>query len=173
MLQLMRATALALAFCCTSAIAAPADVTQAITLSGAVEHKLVLKVDDLRQLPLQHVARLVLTGKDGATKGELVNVTGVLLRDLLNKAVLVAPGHNDAKRLFIVATASDGYQAVFSWGEIFNSPLGDGVLVFFEVDGKPLGDDQGRIAMISSKDTNTGPRHVKWLAGIAVRKVTD
>lgn len=173
MLQLMRAAAVALVFCCAAASAAPSDVTQAITLSGAVEHKLVLKVDDLRQLPLQHVARLVLTGKDGAPKGELSNVTGVLLRDLLDKAVLAAPGHNDAKRLFIVATASDSYQALFSWGEIFNSPAGDGVLVFFELDGKPLGDDQGRIAMISSKDTRTGPRHVKWLRSIDVRKVAD
>ena len=39
--------------------------------------------------------------------------------------------------------------------------------------GQPLADDEGRIAMVSTKDTRTGPRHVKWLQGIEVRKIVD
>ena len=38
---------------------------------------------------------------------------------------------------------------------------------------QPLGDDEGRIAMVSSKDTRTGPRHVKWLQDIEVKKIAD
>ncbi|MBK7252189.1 MAG: hypothetical protein IPI06_15355 [Gammaproteobacteria bacterium] len=75
--------------------------------------------------------------------------------------------------MVVVATASDGYKAVFSWSELFNSPVGEGVLVFFEKDGMPLADDEGRIALISAKDLRTGPRHVKWLQGIEVRKIAD
>jgi hypothetical protein len=37
----------------------------------------------------------------------------------------------------------------------------------------PLGDQEGRIALISAKDTQTGPRHVNWLNGIEVRKIVD
>ena len=73
----------------------------------------------------------------------------------------------------IIATASDGYKVVFSWSEVFNSPLGEGVIVFFEKDGVPLADDEGRIAMVSTKDIRTGPRHVKWLQAIEVRKIAE
>ena len=47
------------------------------------------------------------------------------------------------------------------------------MIVFYERDGLPLKDDEGRIAMVSAKDTRTGPRHVKWLNGIEVRKIVD
>ncbi|WP_242404484.1 molybdopterin-dependent oxidoreductase [Janthinobacterium agaricidamnosum] len=155
------------------AVPDPAYVTQSITVSGQVEQGLTLTVQDLRQFPARQVTDVPSAGKGGADMGKSRHFKGVLLRDILDQAKLAAPTHNDAKKLYIVATASDGYQAVFSWGEIFNAPLGDGVLVLYEQDGKPLDDGEGKIAMISSKDTRTGPRHVKWLKSISVRKVAD
>jgi hypothetical protein len=97
----------------------------------------------------------------------------VRLTDILEKAEILTLGHNDVKKMAIIATASDGYKVVFSWSEIFNSPVGEGVMVFFEKNGLPLADDEGRIALVSSKDTRTGPRHVKWLQDIEVRKIVD
>jgi hypothetical protein len=105
--------------------------------------------------------------------GKIESLSGVLLRDILEQAKVVAPGHNDVKKMIIVATASDDYKVVFSWTEVFNSPVGEGVIVFFERNGRPLADDEGHIAMISTKDLRTGPRHVKWLSGIEVRKIAD
>lgn len=155
----------------------PADpskyVTERVSVTGAVQHALTLKVDDLRKFPPQQVGEMPLICQSGANMGKLENFKGVLLRDILNKAELVSREHNDFKKLVIIATASDGYKAVFSWNELFNSKLGDGVLVFFEKDGKLLGDDEGRIAMVSSQDTRTGPRHVKWLQSIEVRRITE
>jgi hypothetical protein len=51
--------------------------------------------------------------------------------------------------------------------------IGTGVIVFFERDGQALGDDEGHIAMISSMDTRTGPRRMKWLQSIDVRKIVE
>ena len=62
---------------------------------------------------------------------------------------------------------------VESSGIEFNSPIGEGVLVFFEKDGAALNDFEGRIAMVSSKDTRTGPRHVRWLKQIDVVRIAD
>jgi len=153
-------------------VADPSDhVTESITVSGAVEHALTLSVDDLRTFPPQQVRELPLVRQSGADAGKLENFKGVLLRDILEKAAVVSHDHNDVKKTIVIATASDGYKVVFSWSELFNSPVGAGVIVFFEKDGKPLADDEGRIAMISTKDIRTGPRHVKWLQGIEVRKV--
>lgn len=148
-------------------------VTTELRVTGAVKTPLVLGVDALRKLSMQHVGKLPLVCQTGAEVGSLDNLGGVLLRDVLEQAVLDAPGHNDAKKMVIVATASDGYRVVFSWGEVFNSALGEGIVVVFEKDGRPLGDDSGRIALVSTQDTRTGPRHVKWLRDIEVRRLDD
>lgn len=148
-------------------------VTTSVTVSGAIETPLTLTVDDLRKFPPQQIGELPLVCQTGANVGKLENLKGVLLRDILEKAVVKVVGHNDAKKMAIIASASDDYRVVFSWSEVFNSSIGEGVIVFFEKDGSPLTDDEGRIAMISTKDTRTGPRHVKWLNNIEVRKIVD
>lgn len=147
--------------------------TREVAISGSVEHPRVLDVDALRKFPPQKVALVPLVCQTGANVGKLENFKGVRLRDLLEDAVIEAPGHNDVKTMVIIAGASDGYRVVFSWSEVFNSPVGDGVLVFFEKDGLPLDDAEGRIAMISANDIRTGPRHVKWLNSIEVVKIVD
>lgn len=146
-------------------------VTQNISITGAVEHRLKLGVDDLRKFPPQQVGELPMVCQTGANVGQLENLKGVLLRDILEQAKVVSKEHNDVKKTIIIATASDGYKVVFSWSEVFNSPVGDGVMVFFEKDGQSLADDEGRIAMVSTKDIRSGPRHVKWLKDIEVRKI--
>lgn len=148
-------------------------VTTSITVTGAVEQKLQLTVEDLRGFPPQQVGELPMICQTGANVGKLENLKGVRLRDILEKAVITAPGHNDVKKMAIIASASDGYRVVFSWSEVYNTPIGDGILVFFEKDGVPLAEDEGRIAMVSAQDIRTGPRHVKWLQGIEVRKIVD
>jgi hypothetical protein len=68
----------------------------------------------------------------------------------------------------VLATASDGYEAVFSWAELFISPVGDSVFVVYERDGAPLADDEGRIALIVTTDQRP-VRHVKWLQTLTLR----
>jgi len=148
-------------------------VTESITVSGAVEHKLKLGVDDLKAFPPSQVSDTPLVCQSGAKVGQLENIKGVLLRDVLEKAVVVSKNHNDVKKTVVIAKASDGYKVVFSWSELFNSPLGEGVIVFFEKDGQALDDDEGRIALVSTQDIRTGPRHVKWLKGVEVKKIVD
>lgn len=148
-------------------------VTDSVTVSGIVEHELKLGVDDLRKFPPQKIGEVQMVCQSGANLGSLENLKGVLLRDILEKAAIVSRSHNDVKKMAIIATASDDYKVVFSWNEVFNSPIGDGIVVFFEKNGLPLASDEGRIAMVSSKDIRTGPRHVKWLKSIEVRKIVD
>jgi DMSO/TMAO reductase YedYZ molybdopterin-dependent catalytic subunit len=148
-------------------------VTTSVSVKGAVEHPLTLSVDDLRKLSPMAMGNVPLICQSGANMGKLEHFKGVTLREILDKAVVVAPGHNDTKKMIIIAGASDGYKVVYSWTEVFNSPVGEGVMVFYEKDGQPLGDDEGRIAMVSTKDLRTGPRHVKWLQSIEVRQLSD
>ena len=100
-----------------------------------------------------------------------VKYRGVLLRDLLNAAAFQEKERHDFRKTLIVATARDGYVALFSWGELFNSKLGEQVLVITDIDGKPLPDAEGPCALRSLGDLRPGPRHVKWLKQIEVVRV--
>ncbi len=148
-------------------------VTTSISVSGVVEHKLSLSIDDLKQFPANKISEIQIVPQHGPNEGKPTKMKGVLLRDILDKAAVISHHHNDVKKMAIIAIASDDYKVVFSWSEVFNSPVGDGVMVFFEKDGQPLADDEGRIALISTKDIRTGPRHVKWLKEIGVRRIVE
>lgn len=139
---------------------------------GNVEKVLSLSVTDLRRFPVQRVedTRVVSGAGKNAVKRRFA---GCRLRDVLDAARLTGPARFDLRRTIVVATASDGYKAVFSWGELYNTAVGDGVLVVYERDGAPLADDEGRIALVSTGDQRPGPRHVKWLATIDVIRVAD
>lgn len=152
---------------------ASSRVTERLQVHGAVMRDLDLGLAELRAFPPQQLAELPLICQSGAHVGQLENFRGVRLRDVLEKAQSEAPAHNDVKKMVVIATASDGYAVVFSWSELFNSEIGEGVMVLFEKDGLPIPDDRGRIALVSSKDLRAGPRSVKWLQSIEVRKVVE
>jgi len=94
---------------------------------------------------------------------------GVLLRDLIVKAGLRAKCEGDFKRTVFLAIAHDGYAVTFSWHELFNTPVGDRVLIACECGGQPLGEDQGAPILFSGADIFPAPRHVKGLASIVTR----
>ena len=146
-------------------------VTQALTIGGRVKLSLTLSPEALKAFPIQTPSEIAVKGRKGETLRVLKGYSGVRLIDLLDKATLVAADPNDLKKTIVVAIASDDYKAVFSWNELYNTSVGEGVLVLYAKEGKPLGDDEGRIALISINDIGTGPRHVRWLKDIQVRKI--
>ena len=160
-----------------AAWAAPAaardNMSHALAVTGMVETPLTLTLADLRKLPPASGGEIAVTRHNGDKAETITSYKGVRLRDILDKAVLDAPGHNDVKKIAIIASATDGYAVVFSWGELYNSPAGESIIVYYEKNGKALDDNDGEIALISAQDIRTGPRHVKWLNGIEVRKLVE
>lgn len=172
MLRLLRCTLFAALFATAAAIAGD-QMSHSLAVTGMVENPLALSLADLRQLPAAAGGKLDVTRHNGDKAETITSYRGVRLRDIIDRAVLDAPGHNDVKKLAIIATATDGYAVVFSWGELYNSPAGEAVVVYFEKNGKALDENDGEIALISARDIRTGPRHVKWLKAIEVRKLAD
>ena len=161
----------------TSALAqTPAQAPAKLLVGGNVENKLALSIGDLQRFTVQRVedVRQIRMGDASSKEGEQTRrYTGVLLRDVITAAKPVEKERHDLRRSIIVVTATDGYQAVFSWAELFLSPIGDGALVFFERDGAPLPASEGPLALLSLRDTQPGPRHVKWLDKIEIRRISD
>jgi len=151
-------------------------VTTALTVKGSVEREVTFSIEDLKSLPKLQVdeTRTVHDPSQPAAPTETTrHYVGCLLHDVLERAKPVEKGRFGFRRSVVIATASDGYRAVFSWAELYLTPIGDGVLVVYERDGAPLGDDEGKIALISFMDTRPGPRHVKWLQSIELRTLND
>ena len=158
--------------CAAAAQAAAQNVTTELEVVGEVNASLRLTVDGLRAIAA-HSARDLPAAAAGALAEPYREYTGVLLTEVLDKAGLRSERKDDWRRLYVVASASDGYKAVFSWGELFNSRIGRGVLVVFERKGKPIDDSEGRIALVSTEDDRIGPRHVKRLKSVEVRRIAD
>lgn len=142
-----------------------------VAIGGAVTQPLTLDAAALRQFPADQIVDLRLPGRDAGAPPSVLR--GVRLRAVLERAQVKTADHNTVKKLAVIASASDGYKVVFSWSELFNSELGDSVLVLFERDGKPLAPAEGPLALISGKDIRTGPRHVKWLQTVEVRQIVE
>jgi DMSO/TMAO reductase YedYZ molybdopterin-dependent catalytic subunit len=152
------------------------QVTTTLTVKGSVEREITLTIDDLKHLPVQRVddVRSMRDAAGAAPSSETTrHYVGCLLRDVLEHAKPVEKRRLDFRKSVVIATASDGYRAVFSWAELYLSPGGDGVLVVYDRDGAPLTDDEGKIALVSLKDTRPGPRHVKWLQSIELRVLAE
>jgi len=139
------------------ALPALAQISTQVRVGGEVQHQLTLGVEDLRRRPSVQER----------------GYGGVRLVDLLREADIRQDARHALRRTYVVATATDGFQAVFSWGELFNTPIGHGVIVAFERDGAPLRDGEGLITLVSLADERPGTRHVKWLARLEVRRVPD
>jgi hypothetical protein len=101
---------------------------------------------------------------DGAHGGER-RMRGVALCTLIEEAEPAFEQRTDFKRVTVVAESRDGYRALFSWNELFNTSVGEGVLVAWP-DGQP----RGPIALLSLHDRATGPRYVQGLAAVTLHK---
>jgi len=152
---------------------AAAQQMATLKISGEVASELTLTIDDLKKLSQRHIDDLRSIEQDGRREEQARKYVGVLLKDVLDRAKLVETQPRGLRRSVVIATARDGYKAIFSWAELYLSPVGDGALVAYERDGAPLLDDEGPLALVSLKDTRPGPRHVKWLQSIEVRLVAD
>lgn len=160
-------SAAALFAICTLATAQPS--TQ-VTVSGTLHQTFTVDVATLAAAPAADIGSFLQT-RSGEGVETRSTVRGVKLRSLIERAGLAVEGRDGWKTLVVVATATDGYRAVFSWPEIANTSVGDGVLVLFERDGQPLPVREGAIALMSTTDRMLGARHVRNLASIEVRSL--
>ena len=92
-----------------------------------------------------------------------------MLKELIAAAGLRNASPGDLKRTVFIASAHDGYAVTFSWNELFNTPVGERVLVAYECGGCPLSPDDGGPILYSGYDIFPAPRHVKRLAQIDIR----
>jgi molybdate transport system substrate-binding protein len=146
-------------------IALPTD--GALHVAGQVLNPLKLSVADLQN---NYAAQTVKVTYLSGTQSVSASFTGVYLRDLLDTAELnYNPDvKNDTLSLFIVATGSDKYQAIVTYGDIDPNFGNQPVMVAYAQDGKPLTDtDPFRLVVPGDQH---GGRYVSNLVSLEVRR---
>ena len=134
---------------------------------GAVEH---------RCGPRQpwHMTRLtqqqMVSSNTGSESNHSTVYEGVLLREVLSQAGFGAATDRGARVGVVEAVATDGYRSVFSWGELFNSTAGEHALIITTQDGRTLNTAAGPLALRALADLRPGPRHVRNLCALVVRR---
>jgi DMSO/TMAO reductase YedYZ molybdopterin-dependent catalytic subunit len=157
-------------FRATPAAAQPAAETFAVT--GLVDQPLTLTVADLRALgpPVETVA---VTYLDLGIE-ERYEFTGVRLHDLLDAAgIVLEPDKYERLTLrtrYVVVTAKDAYQVVFSGGELDPTLGNRPILVAWERDGRPLEDEFGPVQVVVPGDLH-GDRYIWGVVGVELRGI--
>lgn len=135
---------------------------------GRVEKEREYLLPELLEMDTFETGEMLHACGSGDPKGRIGKCRGILLTDIINGAEVVTKEHNDTKKMYVVATAEDGYCTVFSWQELFNTVVGEGVMVILEKEGKKIYEQRGGVDLFSSGDFLTGPRYVKKLAAIKI-----
>jgi DMSO/TMAO reductase YedYZ molybdopterin-dependent catalytic subunit len=131
----------------------------------ASKKQLVLKPADLKALHATHIPAAVMIGECEGFHG-IHDLDGMPLATLLKK-FLTIPDPAPYNR-YVLITSDDGYCATYSFGELFNSRLGDQIVIATIKDGKPLSPTDGFAMSVTGEDS-TGGRSVKRIKRIEVR----
>ena len=142
-----------------------------VAVQGWVRQPLTLDSADLARLDPPTLADFVVVCTFDGAHGDARRVRGVPLRALVMAADPAFEQRTDFKRVALVAHSTDGYRALFSWGGVFNSLVGDGVIVGWDCAEAPLPEASGSFVLVSLYDRATGPRFVQRLASIEVLKL--
>jgi DMSO/TMAO reductase YedYZ molybdopterin-dependent catalytic subunit len=163
----MRAQSIAICFSFLIFVVATLQGPQSvpsISVSGSVTTPLTLTAESLAQMP-----RATATVSSG---GIDTQYEGVWLHEILKKAGLPAGEGLRGKMLttYVLAEAQDGYQVVFSLGEL-DPALGDApIMVADQANGKPLFGENGAFRIVVPRDKR-GARSVRMLTKIEVVQV--
>jgi hypothetical protein len=143
-------------------------ITSSFIVNGRVKTPKTFLFTDLEKMGIHHLGDIVITNHQGDVKGTAKELSGVLLKEVLSTLEIDAENPKVLSEYYFVCYASDGYKVVYSWNELFNTPVGNSVYIVTAKDHKSMKDLNENILMISSHDTQTGRRYVKNLETIRV-----
>src|SRR5690242_18018393 len=132
-----------------------------VQIAGFVKQQLTLTADDLAKMPRASVKTI--------NNGTETVYEGVWLYEILKRAGVPLGSELRGKALssYVLAEAQDGYQVLFSLGELDPALIDNQILLADTSNGKPLSGAQGRFRLEVPKD-KAGTRSVRMLARLEV-----
>ena len=141
--------------------------THQFTITGAVKKESVITMDSLNNYPIKEIGDIKVTDHLGNFKHGDEKLKGVLLRDILSHSQLNTTPHLYGQ-FYFTCIGADGYKVVYSWNELFNTPVGDNVYILMEKNGVKAEKLPESLQMASMLDVKTGRRYLHNLDKIIV-----
>jgi hypothetical protein len=128
-------------------------------------HSALAAPADLKSLPRTRV--------EGKEDGRTLAYEGVLVAEILKRAgvPLASNLRGDAIATYVVASATDGDQVVFSIGELDPAMTSNEIIIADTIDGKPLFAYQGPFRIVAPRDSR-GARSILMLTRLEVVRLT-
>ncbi|MEO6721654.1 MAG: molybdopterin-binding protein [Ferruginibacter sp.] len=169
----MKKFSLGFLLCISLTVVAQKDIapTESFTIEGLVIQSKTISLSDLSAYTVKQKDSVIITNHLLERKSVLMNVKGVLLKDILATLKLKEENPKLFSEFYFVCIAADNYKVVFSWNELFNTETGNNAIIITEQNGKQATEAPNRIALISYGDKATGRRYVKSLQKILVERV--
>jgi hypothetical protein len=145
--------------------------TTSFEVLGNVKKPLTIQQADLLKYKVQDIGDLVIYNHLGEKKGVQKGLKGVLLKEVLANLEFDSPSPKLLSEFYLTVKASDGYKVVFSWNELFNSPVGEKVYLIVEKESLAIDKMSESILLVTSSDYKTGRRNVKAVSSIDVRRI--
>jgi DMSO/TMAO reductase YedYZ molybdopterin-dependent catalytic subunit len=145
----------------TTPLAVAQEPAATVQVTGAVHQELHLSPDDLAKMPRASVRT--------ESNGMQTVYEGVWLHEVLKRAGVPQGKDLRGKALagYVLAEAQDGYQVLFSLGELDPSFIDNEILLADTANGKALFGAQGRFRLVVPKD-KPGARSVRMLTKLEV-----
>lgn len=147
------------------------NTTDMVSVEGLVKNPIKFSLGGLKDYKLKQIDSIVIYNHLMELRRTIKDIKGVLLKDILDKSGFDVTMPKLMSEFYITCIASDNYKVVFSWNELFNSPVGNNVVIITEADGKKAEQLSDRIALLSASDHATGRRYVKGLQKIIIERV--
>jgi DMSO/TMAO reductase YedYZ molybdopterin-dependent catalytic subunit len=146
-----------MALCLPAAAAAQAT----LTVAGDVATPLSIAAAELKSMPRTRV--------EAKDEGRTVVYEGVLVAEVLKRAGAPLGGElrGNALPTYVLASASDGYQVLFSLAELDPALTSNDIIIADTIDGKPLLAHQGPLRIVAPKDSR-GARSIRMLQRLEV-----
>ncbi|MEX8547102.1 MAG: hypothetical protein V5804_05815 [Mucilaginibacter sp.] len=144
--------------------------TQSFSISGKVKKEAVMTMDSLNKIPLKEIGNIKVTNHLGEFKHQDEHLKGVLLKDVLRNTTFDVSSPKLMSQLYFVCSGADGYKVVYSWNELYNTPVGDQVFILMEKNGIKAAQMPENIQMASMLDFKTGRRYLHNLSKIEVKQ---
>ncbi|XPV69396.1 MAG: hypothetical protein ACNI25_02185 [Halarcobacter sp.] len=133
-----------------------------LSVNGQIKEPYRLTKEEFERIPHSTIKNVNIVCASGEEKQKPKDLNGVLLIQLIQKAKIDIKSRKKLNQIVVLATASDNYTVVFSYNELFNTTIGNEVIVVYENES---------FSLYSKKDFLTGPRHVYALTNIKIQLI--
>lgn len=142
--------------------------TDRFTINGKVKTPYTFRLNHTDSFTINNLGNIATINHMGQVLSEKKNVKGILLKDVISRSEISAVRPKDLFGFYFILSATDGYQVVLSWNEVFNE---NSVYIITDIDGKHQDKMDEKINILITKDVGKGHMYIKGLSTIVVNNV--